>query len=130
MAADERVGACPANRRAMSPLTEVFTRWATDPAYQDSQNRSLALSKTGAAPSFQDLAESLTRDVHPGSLLESLIRMGVVHEADDGRVCLSDAGFVPQGNLCELLGLFADNASDPHNKQRLRFGACFYAALT
>lgn len=98
--------------KALSPLTAVFTRWATDPAFRDPSGQVLALPKAGPTPSFQSLAESVTRDVHHGSLLDSLLRLGVVNETEAGLVALSASGFVPQGNLRELLSLFSGNASD------------------
>lgn len=97
--------------RAVSPLSEVFTRWATDPAYCDAQGEPRVLQRFGEAPSFDALAQSVTRDVHPGSLLDSLVHMGLVRETADG-LQLSPGGFVPQGNVRELMQLFADNLHD------------------
>ena len=97
--------------RAVSPLSELFTRWATDPLYCDEKGVPLVLSRSGNAPSFDSLAQSVTRDVHPGSLLDSLLRMNLVREVKSG-FQLSPGGFVPQGNMRELMDLFAQNASD------------------
>ena len=54
-----------------------------------------ALPRQGAAPSFESLAQEITRDVHPRSLLDELCRLGLAtwDEAGD-TVALSREAFV------------------------------------
>ena len=65
----------PARRRPLS--SEVFARWSSDPQYRDADGRPRHLPRQGAAPSFESLAQSVTRDVHPRSLLDELLRLGL-----------------------------------------------------
>lgn len=96
-----------------TPATELFTRWRTDPALRGADGEPLALPRLGAAPSFEALAQSLTQDVHPRSLLDELCRLGLARldEAND-RVTLLDPAFVPRGDGARMLGFLADNVGD------------------
>src|SRR6185369_15037285 len=50
-------------RPAKPPLAaEVFARWTTDSAWRDNQGAPCTLNRQGAAPSFEALAQSITRD--------------------------------------------------------------------
>ncbi len=91
---------------------EVFTRWLTSPEYQqDGSVRSLP--RQGAAPSFESLAQSITRDVHPRSLLEELTRLGLARWDESGdRVELARDAFVPRADRSRMLALLADNVGD------------------
>ncbi|HEX7441148.1 MAG TPA: DUF6502 family protein, partial [Caldimonas sp.] len=77
----------PPKRR--SPATEVFTRWVSDPTLRRNGAAPKLLPRQGPAPSFESLAQSVTRDVHPRSLLEELSRLGL-------------ARLDPLGDLVEL----------------------------
>lgn len=92
---------------------EVFARWVTDPHYRDGHGRPLPLPRQGQAPSFESLAHSVTRDVHPRSLLEELVRLGMatVDEARD-TVRLSREAFVPRGDTVRMLRFLGDNVGD------------------
>ena len=78
-----QAAAAPARRRPLA--AEVFARWASDPLYRDARGRPLKLPRQGEAPSFETLAQSVTRDVHPRSLLDELLRLGLaaVDSGDD-----------------------------------------------
>lgn len=91
-----------------STAVDLFTRWMADAACRDT-----ALPRQGAAPSFEALARGLTRDVHPRSLLEELVRLKLVSwdtEADTVR--LQADAFVPRDDQARMLGFLADNVGD------------------
>ncbi len=60
---------------------------------------------------FAKLSRSVTTDVHPRAVLQELLRLGLVSEAE-GRVSLLVAQFVPKGSADDALGVLADNVSD------------------
>ena len=64
----------PAKR---SHATELFTRWLSDPALRKKGVPLRALPRQGKAPSFESLAQSVTKDVHPRTLLEEVCRLGL-----------------------------------------------------
>lgn len=73
--------------RGRSVASEVFTRWRTQAAYQGTDGLPRSPPRLGDAPSFESLVQSVTRDVHPRSLLDDLRRLGLVQwdEAADRR---------------------------------------------
>jgi hypothetical protein len=100
-----------APRRA--PATELFARWLTDPKLRHKGAPRKSLPRQGSAPSFESLAQSVTKDVHPRSLLEELCRLGLakVDEARDSVVLLRDT-FVPTGDDKRLFGFLGANVGD------------------
>ena len=110
---EHRLGARIAQGVSMS--SQVFARWVQDPLYRDRRRRPKPLLRSGAAPSFDTLARSVTQDVHPYTLLTELIRLGLVKiEKRKGEeyVVPNRDGFVPPAGSRELLELFAGNLSD------------------
>src|SRR5512138_140954 len=57
-----------------SAASELFAHWVSDARYRDAQGRPRVLRRQGRAPSFESLARAITRDVHPRSILEELVR--------------------------------------------------------
>jgi len=97
---------------------EVFTRWVSDPAYCDKRGQPRILERAGKSGSFEDLARSVSTDVHPRAVLEELLRLGVVAEEPGKkgratpRLRLCESAFVPKQGYAEMLQLFADNIGD------------------
>ena len=106
-----RPGPAPQRRRA-SVASEVYARWLTDAAYQDRRGRPRVLSRQGSAPSFETLAQAVTRDVHPRSLLDELLRLrlGTLDPTTDRVTLAADA--TPRGDAARLLGFLGDNVGD------------------
>src|SRR5512138_1175244 len=48
-----------------SPATEVFSRWITDPQLRERDAPRSSLPRHGPQASFEALAQSVTKDVHP-----------------------------------------------------------------
>jgi hypothetical protein len=96
-----------------SPASALFAHWLSDPAYLDAQGAPRVLPRLGAAPSFETLAQAVTRDVHPRSLLDELLRLklATLDEAAD-TVALLRGGFVPRGDHRRMLGFLSDNVGD------------------
>ena len=99
----------PAPRR--SPATRVFTTWLADPALKDENGEVMALPRQGPAPSFETLAHSVTRDVHPRSLLDELCRLGLA-ALDGDTVRIVRDTFVPRGDADRMLGFLGTNVGD------------------
>lgn len=99
----------------VSLASELFTRWLSDPNYCEDgvPGCPKVLPRQGLAPSFETLARSVTQDVHPRSLLDELVRLGMaqIHAAAD-TVGLLQQGFVPKGDWQRMLAFLRDNVSD------------------
>ena len=96
-----------------SPATELFARWLTDPALRHHGKPRRSLPRQGAAPSFESLAQSVTKDVHPRSLLEEVCRLGLAEldETTDTVHLLRDT-YVPTGDDKRLYGFLGANVGD------------------
>lgn len=104
----------PPPRRSLA--SEVFTHWQTDPTFRDAQGQPLTLPRHPPADggvSFEALAQAVTRDVHPRSLLDELVRLGLAQwdEAAD-TVALSRDAFVPRGDTARMLQFLGANVGD------------------
>ena len=101
---------------SLNAVMMVYTRWANDPAYGDSRGRPKVLNRVGEVDSFEALALSVSNDVHPRTLLQELMRLGVVQPANsrDGedklKLCVN--AFVPKEGYGEMLRLLASNVGD------------------
>ena len=95
-----------------SPATQVFTRWLSDPAWRVNGHAVPSLPRR-APTSFETLAQSVTKDVHPRSLLEELCRLGLarVDEASDRVERLRDRVTLA-GDEPRRLGFVASNVGD------------------
>ena len=104
--------------RTFGAVMEVFTRWANDPDYCDQHGRPRVLERTGGPGSFEALAASVSKDVHPHTVLRELIRLGVASRVETGsngggdQVSLCVDAFVPKEGSAEMLQLLADNVGD------------------
>lgn len=99
---------------AKPPLAaEVFARWSTDTSWRNLDGAPSVLHRQGEAPSFEALAQSITRDIHPRSMLEELLRLGLVcHDEDLDLVSLTRSEFVPLSDSRQMLSFLGDNVGD------------------
>jgi Family of unknown function (DUF6502) len=102
-------GAAPAR----SPAAMVFAHWRAAPAYRTRAGAPRVLPRTGPAPSFESLAQEITRDVHPRALLEELLRLKLAtHDAQRDSVALVQSDFVPRGDPQRMLQWLGANVGD------------------
>ena len=107
-----------AQARPFGAAMNVFTRWSTDPDYCDARGVARVLERKGGPGTFEALAASVCNDVHPRTVLQELVRLGVAElvagasESDDDRVRLCADAFVPRDGAAEMLQLLSDNVGD------------------
>jgi hypothetical protein len=103
-------------RRAVqrpAPATQLVTRWLSDPTLRHKNGRIRRLPRQGDAPSFEALAASVTRHVHPRSLLDELLRRGLVAQRDsDDTVELLTDRIAPTEDEARLFAFLGANAGD------------------
>ena len=96
-----------------SPVTELYTRWLSDPALRGDVTQPQWLPRQGPAPSFEALAQSVTRDVHPRTLLEELCRLRLAElDITTDLVRLTSDAFVPRGDWARMTAFLGDNVGD------------------
>ncbi len=103
----------------ISALTGLTRREVTriealaEPARPTTRSALTELARQGDEPSFESLAASVTRDVHPRSLLEALCRLGLAEQdATRDTVRLSARAFVPRDQWAQMVGFLGDNVGD------------------
>jgi hypothetical protein len=112
LAPDKRAAAAGA-APPRSPAAMVFAHWRSSAAYRTRGGAPRVLPRTGPAPSFESLAQAVTRDVHPRALLEELLRLNLaVHDDARDTVSLVQADFVPRGDEQRMLQWLGANVGD------------------
>lgn len=107
----QRSQASEAKLPDLSLASQVFTRWLTDPLYRGSDGKALSLPRSGDAPSFEALARSVSKDLHPRTILDELLRLGLVEQQGE-LFCLGSAAFVPQTGFADRLSMLSANVAD------------------
>ena len=99
--------------RPRSIAAEVFAHWTTARGFRDRRGAPRVLPRQGKGASFETLAQSVTTDVHPRSILAELVRLGLAtHDAARDTVALAGDAFVPRGDALRMLGFVGDNVGD------------------
>jgi hypothetical protein len=100
--------------RMQSLPDEVFTRWTNDPNYIDVDGLPKTLpmrSRTPDEVSFEQLAQSISRDFHPRSILDELVRLGLA-DVQAETVRLRSGMYVPREDFAKTLGYVRTNLAD------------------
>lgn len=106
----------PERATKQSHASELLARWTTDQDYRSHNGVLTVLNRLGTAPSFESLALSVTRDVHPRSLLDELIRLDfVTFDKNADLVTLTRTNFVPKNDAQQMLNFLGDNVGDHLN---------------
>lgn len=96
-----------------SLASDVFARWMTADEWRDAHGKPRALPRQGERGSFEALAHAITRDVHPRSLLEELVRLGLARvNAETDEVSLVLDAFVPRGDAVRMVRFLGENVGD------------------
>jgi Family of unknown function (DUF6502) len=95
--------------------SQVFGRWRSDPRYLTKSGAPRVLNR--AAPdkelrSFETLVASVSTDVHPRSVLDDLIRLGMVEASPGDKLKLIAKAFVPKNDAREIWEISSQNATD------------------
>ena len=99
--------------RSRSIAAEVFAHWTTASAFRSRRGMPRVLPRQGPGASFEALAQSVTTDVHPRSILEELMRLGLAtHDTARDTVALVRDAYVPRGDALRMLGFLGDNVGD------------------
>jgi hypothetical protein len=89
----------------------VFTHWLTDPNFCNQNGQPKILQRHGGEQSFEELVRSISKDVHPRTVLNELARLEMVVE-DDEQVCLKVDAFVPNPDFTQMLDYLGANLHD------------------
>jgi hypothetical protein len=95
----------------------IFARWTTDARFLDDHGQPIkliraALPEHGEVASFEELCRTVTTDVRPRAVFESMLRLELVELDDDDKIGLAAEQLIPSQNLEKMLSLLRDNARD------------------
>ncbi|HRI17398.1 MAG TPA: DUF6502 family protein [Burkholderiaceae bacterium] len=90
---------------------QVFTRWLADRRFRTKDGEPRPLPRSGDGRSFESLCRELSQDVHPRTVLDELLRLGLVRLDGESVVAVARS-FVPSPQLAEMSALFAANVAD------------------
>jgi len=103
----------PLQAQRPSPAGRLYAHWMTSPDYLGPDDQPRALPRNGEAPSFEALALSITRHVHPRSLLDEMLRLGLVRLSDDGQTVHFEADRVaPTADDAQMFAFLGANVGD------------------
>lgn len=99
----------------MSVGATVIGRWLGDARFTEADGRPRWLLRTGThdEPSFNGLVAEVSADVRPRTVLDELLRQGLVkHDEAEDRVGLLVEAFVPRADHPAIYEFFASNLHD------------------
>jgi hypothetical protein len=98
--------------RRPNHLSRLVALWQTGAEWSDG-DQALALPRSGPAPSFEALAQTVRRDVHPRTMLDTLVAAGTVSLSEDGQeVRLVQTSYQPLAGSDDQLAYLARNLGD------------------
>ena len=100
--------------RPMGPIPRALALWRSDPRYTDAEGAPLALARLGEeAPGFEGLIREIGRDLHPRTILDEMLRLGLVSLDAAGECVHLEADSLLPSRDAELLSAnFAANLGD------------------
>jgi len=108
------------------PIPRVIARWTAGPPFASREGTPKPLPRTagGKGSSFDELVASVSRDIHPRTILDELIRQGLVlHDADADSLQLLREALVPSRDEEGLMGYFGANLGDHAEAAAANIGA-------
>lgn len=106
-------GEYAAQRRGKTLLATVVGRWLADPQYRGEDGAPIALHRqTRQGVSFESLVRSINRDVRPRTVLDELLRQGIVEESGPDLFALLPGAVVGPADSEAKLVFFAENVGD------------------
>jgi hypothetical protein len=98
--------------RRPNHLSRLVALWQTAPEWSSGASP-LILPRSGEAGSFDSLAQSVRRDVHPRTMLDALIFAGTVTLSNDGQsVSLAQLSYQPLAGSDDQLAYLSRNLGD------------------
>ncbi|MCP4908281.1 MAG: hypothetical protein GY910_25185 [bacterium] len=94
---------------------QIVARWTGEAPWIDDEGRPRPLrrqSDEGDIPSFQRLVNSVSVDIHPRSVLDEWLRLGIASIDEDGAVALKSEAFVPSRGFEEKAHYVGRNLRD------------------
>lgn len=89
----------------------VIAGWLRDPDFLDAQGKPAALALEGKGATFAELVRRRSGDIPPRAIRDELLRVGAIHELEDGRVTLVMHGYVPAQSEIDKIQILGSDVS-------------------
>lgn len=99
------------DRQKVTTLATVVGRWLADPEFSD-KGTPKPLPRAGEAGSFERLVRSVNKDVRPRTLLDELLRQGLVVEEEGSLLTLTTSALIGPADTDQKGVFFAANVGD------------------
>lgn len=99
------------NLEPRSLVSRVLGQWQHDPRFSTSAGKPKVLSLDGDKCEFHQLVRSVSTDLHPGTVLFELDRLGAIEYRRRG-ICLVSQVYIPKDDLKQGLSLLAADIGD------------------
>ncbi len=93
-----------------TPMSEILTRWHSEPEYLNDKGRPQILQYSEGPSSFSELVKRFGGDVPPGAMRTEMKRMGLVEEEADGSLSVTARILLPKDSTVNLLTSLAHGA--------------------
>lgn len=101
--------------KGMGPIPRVLALWRSDARFQGADGGPAPLPRQGEGegPSLEALIREVGRDVHPRTILDEMIRLGLARlDAETDLVTLERESLVPSKDEAMLVAYYASNLGD------------------
>jgi hypothetical protein len=95
--------------------SRIVAAWLTKSGYQDILGEPIPLPRRSndlTQPTFENLADGISKDVRPRAMLDELIRLGVIKLNENDYVTLNQEAFVPTEGIEEKAFYLGNNLHD------------------
>lgn len=100
-------------RAKSAAFATVLGQWLSNPGFTDEEGRPLPLPRSGAAGAdFETLVRGVSRDIRPRTVLDELLRQGLVEEGEDGLLRVAPGAVAGPGSDEDRVVFFAANVGD------------------
>lgn len=99
-----------AAKEKVTNIATLLGRWLATPSLLDTNGRPLPLTRTGPN-GFEELAKSISQDIRPRTMLDEMLRQGLIREEGDMLHLEADA-FLGPADIEQKIFFFAENVGD------------------
>ncbi|GFE65991.1 DUF6502 family protein [Litoreibacter roseus] len=100
-------------RRKTATFATVFGRWLATPEYQNEDGSPRTLARSGdEGRDFESLVRAVNRDIRPRTVLDELLRQGLVEETADGLLNIAKDAVIGPASEDHKMVFFASNVGD------------------
>ena len=110
LSSDEESWARARSKTAM--FATVIGQWTARPEYRQDGAPMAIPRNAEEGPSFEALVRAINTDIRPRTVLDELLRQGLVLEGEDGLLRISEAARAGPASDRDRLVFFADNVGD------------------